>query len=124
MTGMRYNRARASVDRHATYIVAAYVAGAARFAPQFNAYRKWSAAAGDDDTHGDELTDPSVLSGDHYFVGTPDDILAAIQASQQRLGYEDLVFWARPPGLPVEQSSASLELIAKHVLPALREAAA
>jgi integrase/recombinase XerD len=29
-TTMRYERARASLDRHATYIVAAYVAGAAR----------------------------------------------------------------------------------------------
>jgi len=27
---MRYNRARGSLDRHATYIVAAYIAGAAR----------------------------------------------------------------------------------------------
>jgi len=29
-TTMRYDRARASLDRHATYIVAAYIAGAAR----------------------------------------------------------------------------------------------
>jgi hypothetical protein len=29
-TTMRYDRARCSLDRHATYIVAAYVAGAAR----------------------------------------------------------------------------------------------
>ena len=29
-TTMRYDRARASLDRHATYIVAAHVAGAAR----------------------------------------------------------------------------------------------
>jgi integrase/recombinase XerD len=29
-TTMRYDRARGSMDRHATYIVAAYVAGAAR----------------------------------------------------------------------------------------------
>jgi len=27
---MRYDRVRASLDRHATYIVAAYIAGAAR----------------------------------------------------------------------------------------------
>jgi hypothetical protein len=27
---MRYDRARSSLDRHATYIVAAYLAGAAR----------------------------------------------------------------------------------------------
>jgi integrase/recombinase XerD len=29
-TTMRYYRARGSLDRHATYIVAAYLAGAAR----------------------------------------------------------------------------------------------
>ena len=29
-TTLRYDRARASLDRHATYIVATYVAGAAR----------------------------------------------------------------------------------------------
>ena len=29
-TTMRYDRARASLDRHATYMVAAYIAGAAR----------------------------------------------------------------------------------------------
>ncbi|HEX5299768.1 MAG TPA: LLM class flavin-dependent oxidoreductase [Streptosporangiaceae bacterium] len=91
------------------------------FLYQFNAYRQWFSAAGDDDSHGDELTDPSVLNPEHYFVGTPDDILAAITASQQRLGYEELVFWARPPGLPAEAATASLELIARHVLPALRE---
>jgi hypothetical protein len=28
--GMRYDRARGSLDRHATYIVEAYLAGAAR----------------------------------------------------------------------------------------------
>ena len=33
-TTMRYDRARTSLDRHATYIVAAYVAGAARQAPE------------------------------------------------------------------------------------------
>jgi len=29
-TTMRYDRARGSLDRHATYVVAAYLAGAAR----------------------------------------------------------------------------------------------
>jgi hypothetical protein len=32
-TTMRYDRARGSLDRHATYIVAAYLAGAARVTP-------------------------------------------------------------------------------------------
>jgi probable F420-dependent oxidoreductase len=88
---------------------------------QFNMYRRWFSDAGDDDAHGAELADPAVLSPEHYFVGTPDDILAAITDSQRRLGYEELVFWARPPGMSAEHSTASLELIAKHVLPALRE---
>ena len=91
------------------------------FLYQFNRYRQWFSAAGDDDSHGAELTDPSVLNPEHYFVGTPDDILAAITASQQRFGYEELVFWARPPGMPVEQATASLELIARHVLPGLKD---
>ena len=88
---------------------------------QFNMYRRWFSDAGDSDAQGAELSDPAVLSRDHYFVGTPDDILAAITESQQRLGYEELVFWARPPGMPDDRSTASLELIARHVLPALHE---
>jgi len=88
---------------------------------QFNMYRRWFSDAGDDDAHGAELTDPGVLSPEHYFIGTPDDILAAILDSERRLGYQELVFWARPPGMSAEDSTASLELIAKHVLPALRE---
>lgn len=88
---------------------------------QFNLYRRWFSDAGDDDTLGAELADPAVLSPEHYFIGTPDDILAAILDSQRDLGYEELIFWARPPGMPAEQSTASLELIAKHVLPALHE---
>ncbi|MGH3290408.1 MAG: hypothetical protein ACRDP7_01225, partial [Trebonia sp.] len=63
--------------------------------------------------------DPAVLAPDGYFVGTPDDIVAAVRDSQERLGYEELIFWARPPGMLIEHSTASLELIAKHVLPAL-----
>jgi probable F420-dependent oxidoreductase len=86
---------------------------------QFNAYRQWFSDAGDADWHGGEQLEPAVLSPEHYFVGTPDDILTAINESQKRSGYEDLIFWARPPGMPIEQSTASLELIARHVLPAL-----
>lgn len=87
---------------------------------QFNEYRRWFSQAGDDDAHGAELLDPAVLSPEHYYVGTPDDILAKIQESQHRLAYEELIFWARPPGMPIDQSTASLELIAQHVLPALK----
>lgn len=85
---------------------------------QFNGYRRWSAEASDADSHGGELRDPSQLSREHYFVGTPDAIVAAIEESRKRLGYDCLIFWARPPGMPIEMSTRSLELISKHVLPA------
>ena len=85
---------------------------------------QWFSDAGDSDAHGGERAGYSILSPEHYYVGTPHDILAAISASQERLGYEELIFWAQPPGMPAERASASLELIARHVLPALREPAA
>jgi probable F420-dependent oxidoreductase len=89
---------------------------------QFNMYRRWFSDAGDADAHGTERTNTSVLSPDHYYVGTPDDILTAIQESTRQLGYEELVFWARPPGMPAEYATRSLELIANHVLPVLHTA--
>lgn len=88
---------------------------------QFNTYRRWFADASDADSHGGELDDVSELSTEHYFVGTPDDIVASIERSRRRYGYEELVFWARPPGMPLDVSTRSLELIAKHVVPAFSE---
>ena len=45
-TTMRYDRARGSLDRHATYIVAAYVAGAARKPPSLKQFCPAATAAG------------------------------------------------------------------------------
>jgi alkanesulfonate monooxygenase SsuD/methylene tetrahydromethanopterin reductase-like flavin-dependent oxidoreductase (luciferase family) len=86
---------------------------------QFNAYRKWFADADDEDTHGGALKDYRELSESHYFVGTPDDIIDSITKAEQQFGFEELIFWARPPGMPIEVSTRSLELIAKEVLPAV-----
>jgi hypothetical protein len=44
-TTMRYDRARVSLDRHATYIVAAFLAGAAR-TPEPSTWRLGSASSG------------------------------------------------------------------------------
>ncbi len=54
-------------------------------------------------------------------AGNPAGRVNVLVAGWQRLGYEELVFWARPPGMPIEHATASLNLIAKHVLPALQE---
>ena len=86
---------------------------------QFNCYRKWFADAEDADTHGGLVTDYRELSAAHYFVGTPDEIVEAIVAAEREFGFEELIFWARPPGMRLEVSTRSLELIAKEVLPAV-----
>jgi len=88
---------------------------------QFNGYRRWMRDASDLDAHGGELRNPGELSPEHYFVGTPDDIVESIRASSSRFGYDRLLFWARPPGMPIEVSTRSLELIARHVLPAFAQ---
>ena len=84
---------------------------------QFNGYRKWFGDAGDADTHGAALTDYRELSTSHYFVGTPDEIIESIFAAESQFGFEELIFWARPPGMPIDVSTTSLELIAREVLP-------
>jgi probable F420-dependent oxidoreductase len=86
---------------------------------QFNQYRKWFSDASDPDSHGRALTDVGQLSRDHYFVGTPEEILDAISTTSAQFGYDELIFWARPPGMPIEASTRSLELIASNVLPVL-----
>lgn len=88
---------------------------------QFNSYRRWFSDANDMDAHRGELQSPTELSHEHYFVGTPDDIIDSIESSRSRFGYDRLIFWARPPGMPVEVSTRSLELIAKHVVPAFSQ---
>lgn len=86
---------------------------------QFNGYRKWFSDAGDDDTHGAALTDYRDLKPAAYFVGTPDEIIESIKAAEEKFGFKELIFWARPPGMPLDVSTRSLELIAKEVLPAV-----
>ncbi len=87
------------------------------FLYQFNAYRQWFSDAADVDTHGGAVNDPADLSPNHYFVGTPDDIIAGIRECRRTYDFEELIFWARPPGMPIQVSTRSLELIAAEVMP-------
>ena len=84
---------------------------------QFNRYREWFAAAGDHPDSGPPLEDPDLLSRELHVVGTPETVIAEIEAMRTRFAFDRLFFWARPPGLSIEQSSRSLELFARHVIP-------
>jgi alkanesulfonate monooxygenase SsuD/methylene tetrahydromethanopterin reductase-like flavin-dependent oxidoreductase (luciferase family) len=85
----------------------------------FNVYREWFAEAGDFPELGEPLTDPEPLK-EHFLLGTPETVRKSLEELQQRLSLDLLVFWARPPGLPIEKSTHSLELFANEVMPHFR----
>ena len=82
---------------------------------QYNRYREWYAAGGDRPAV--TASSPEELPRERYLIGTPEDVIAGIEALYARHGFDRLFFWARPPGLGIEQSTRSLELFAERVLP-------
>lgn len=88
---------------------------------QYNRYREWFAAGGD--TRAATISDPSELPRERYIVGTPEQVVAAIQLLHERHPFDRLFFWGRPPGLSLEASNRSLALFAEYVLPHFGSAA-
>ena len=78
-------------------------------------YRRWYREAGD--SNAPELTSPDDLPRANYIVGTPDDCERAIRALHAELPFDEFIFWACPPGFPVERATRSLELFAREVTP-------
>jgi probable F420-dependent oxidoreductase len=81
-----------------------------------NRYRQWYAATPQEAAnsllrHADELT------REDYLVGTPEMVTAGITRLREQIPFDRLIFWARPPGLPIERSSRSLALFTQQVLP-------
>lgn len=88
------------------------------FLYQHNLYRRWYREAGDSDAT--DASDAKALSRESYFVGTPDGCAEAIRAAQRKLDTDEFVFWAGPPGYPLESATRSLELFAREVIPRFR----
>ena len=82
---------------------------------QFNRYREWFAAGGD--APAAIAKSPDELPRERYLIGTPEQVIAGIEELRVRRPFDRLFFWARLPGLALEQSARSLELFAEHVLP-------
>jgi hypothetical protein len=76
------------------------------FLYQHNLYRQWYRSAGD--STAPDVTDADQLSRDNYFVGTPDECEKEIREHQRNLSAEEFIFWACPPGFPVEKSTPSI----------------
>lgn len=92
------------------------------FLYQHNLYRRWYREAGD--SNAPDLVDADQLSRQSHIVGTPDQCATTIRALHQEMPFDEFVFWAHPPGFPVERATESLQLFAKAVVPQFRDAPA
>ncbi len=88
---------------------------APHFQYSFDLYRTWGAEA-----DGQAPPAPEEVPRERFVVGTPDEVSAAIDELFERTGFEHLYFWARPPGLSIEESTASIERFATEVMPRFR----
>jgi alkanesulfonate monooxygenase SsuD/methylene tetrahydromethanopterin reductase-like flavin-dependent oxidoreductase (luciferase family) len=85
---------------------------------QHNLYRQWYRAAGASEAP--DIRDADNLPRDSYIVGTPDQCENAIRSLQRQLSAEEFIFWAYPPGFSTRESTSSLELFAREVIPRFR----
>ncbi len=90
---------------------------------QNNVYAQWAREAGDPNARQGDLTDAAQLPKDSFLIGTPEQVLVELKAVFAEGPVTEVIFWARPPGMTLDDSSASLQLIADQVLPALAAAA-
>jgi alkanesulfonate monooxygenase SsuD/methylene tetrahydromethanopterin reductase-like flavin-dependent oxidoreductase (luciferase family) len=86
---------------------------------QNNVYAQWAREAGEPNARPGDLTDPGQLSKGSFLIGTPQQVLDELRVVFSQGPVTEIIFWARPPGLSLDDSSASLQLIADQILPAL-----
>jgi alkanesulfonate monooxygenase SsuD/methylene tetrahydromethanopterin reductase-like flavin-dependent oxidoreductase (luciferase family) len=86
---------------------------------QNNVYARWARESGEPNARPGDLTDAAQLDRDSFLIGTPDQVLAELQKVFSQGPVSEIIFWARPPGVTLADSSASLQLIADQILPAL-----
>jgi alkanesulfonate monooxygenase SsuD/methylene tetrahydromethanopterin reductase-like flavin-dependent oxidoreductase (luciferase family) len=60
------------------------------------------------------------LRRDAFLVGTPDEVADRLRELHRACGFDHYAFWARLPGLTLEQSLASMRLFASEVAPRVR----
>lgn len=89
---------------------------------QNNVYARWARESGEPNARPGDLTDPAQLDKGSFLIGTPQQVLAELLEVFSQGPVSEIIFWARPPGVSLEDSSASLQLIADQILPALARA--
>jgi len=67
--------------------------------------------------------DHAIVGEDGHLIGTPDELIAKIQRTQEKISLEYLIVHPQHGSKPPAEARASLELFAKEVLPAVHEMA-
>lgn len=85
-------------------------------------YKVYAAWGQDKVLPGNESFDIPIeqLESDRFIIGTPDDCLRALLPLRDDLGIDHFIFRSHWSGMPVEHSLASIELLAREVVPVLR----
>jgi alkanesulfonate monooxygenase SsuD/methylene tetrahydromethanopterin reductase-like flavin-dependent oxidoreductase (luciferase family) len=92
---------------------------------QQNQYCQWFAEAGDRPTDQFKpISDPHDLPEGSYLIGAPGDVLPRIRDLYRQVPFTHFAFWVLLPGMRLAAALKSLELTARHLLPALRHLAA
>jgi alkanesulfonate monooxygenase SsuD/methylene tetrahydromethanopterin reductase-like flavin-dependent oxidoreductase (luciferase family) len=86
---------------------------------QNNVYAQWARESGEPNARPGDLTDTAQLPRDSFLIGTPERVLSELMTVFEQGPVSEVIFWARPPGVSLDDSSASLQLIADRILPAL-----
>jgi alkanesulfonate monooxygenase SsuD/methylene tetrahydromethanopterin reductase-like flavin-dependent oxidoreductase (luciferase family) len=93
------------------------------FLYQQRKYAEWD--AGEERAEGYLESDPALTDLDavreRMLVGTPESIAERLVALHAACRLDELVFWARLPGVPHDMAVAHLERLAERVLPAVRD---
>jgi probable F420-dependent oxidoreductase len=90
--------------------------GWAEVAPHYlyaaNLYREWAGRP--------PLPSPDQLDRSRYLVGPPATVVDALQRLDAATHPDQVIFWAKPPGLPTERAHGALIRFAETVTPILR----
>jgi alkanesulfonate monooxygenase SsuD/methylene tetrahydromethanopterin reductase-like flavin-dependent oxidoreductase (luciferase family) len=91
------------------------------FAYQQRKYAEWEADAAT--AGGYTATTDLDEARTRLFVGRPDEIAERLLALRERYPFDEVVFWARLPGVPLELAIEHLQRLSEDVLPVVRERA-
>jgi len=93
------------------------------FLYQQRKYAEWDVGEERAEGYLEEAPDDADLAKlrSRMLVGRPDEIVERLQALRARIPLDELVFWARLPGVPHEMARDHLERLAETVIPATQE---